>query len=156
LNVSDGLFTTQLDFGAGLLPYVESQALWLQIDVNGTPLTSRQPLTTVPTAQHATSASQAPGRFDITGPTGSLNFGTGPIGIAPAVSGIIIHLSDLYVGEPSLRAAKKLRFGIPPDPCVGLDPAVGPGLLLDADEVYLGGPDTVTPQLHFGGAADPS
>jgi hypothetical protein len=45
--VSDGLFVTQLDFGAAF----QGQPLWLQITVNGTPLAPRQQLTPVPYAQ---------------------------------------------------------------------------------------------------------
>lgn len=44
--VADGLFTQALDFGA--VPYSTGEARWLQITVDGTILTPRQPLTPTP------------------------------------------------------------------------------------------------------------
>jgi len=55
INVVNGLFTTDLDFGAGLFT---GQQLWLDIQVGTTvgneqPLSARQPVNTVPVAQYA-------------------------------------------------------------------------------------------------------
>jgi hypothetical protein len=48
VNVSNGLFSVQLDFGVN--PYTANAARWLEISVNGTPLTPRQPLAPTPFA----------------------------------------------------------------------------------------------------------
>ncbi|MGE0479480.1 MAG: hypothetical protein AB7Q17_03305 [Phycisphaerae bacterium] len=45
-SVLNGLFTSLLDFGAG--PFTTAQARWVQVTVNGTPLTPRQRLTPAP------------------------------------------------------------------------------------------------------------
>jgi hypothetical protein len=234
--VSDGLVTAQLDFGTGILPYLEQQPLWLQVEVNGRALSPRQAVTAAPRALHATRAREAANRFNITGDAGTLNFATGGIGIDPDMQGFVINWRDVtihdpdlnapkslhfgagagnpslihdpdlrgfiichpdvFVGDPQLNTAKTLRFGAAAggpsigfdpavggiiiqngdvfvgdpqlsspkvlhlgrgvgDPCIALDPAVGPGLLLGGREVYLGGPDTVTPKLHLGGVGDP-
>ena len=45
-TVVNGLFTAVLDFGAG--PFATNEARWLQVIVNGTPLSPRQALTATP------------------------------------------------------------------------------------------------------------
>jgi hypothetical protein len=56
VTVTNGLFTTQLDFGAGAFA---GSARWLEISVGGTPLTPRQPLTAAPYALYAPQAGAA-------------------------------------------------------------------------------------------------
>jgi len=48
LSVTNGLFTTQLDFGVN--PYTANQARWLEVAVEGQTLSPRQPLTPAPFA----------------------------------------------------------------------------------------------------------
>ena len=49
VNVVNGVFVVQLDFGA--MPYAENAALWLEITVSGTILHPRQQLTSAPHSQ---------------------------------------------------------------------------------------------------------
>lgn len=56
LNVSGGLLTTLLDFGAGVC---DGNDRWLEITVNGTALSPRQELTATPYALYALSAGTA-------------------------------------------------------------------------------------------------
>jgi hypothetical protein len=49
-EVTEGLFTVELDFGPDVFI---GEALWLEIVVNGTPLSPRQPLTATPFATYA-------------------------------------------------------------------------------------------------------
>lgn len=58
VNVTDGLFTVALDFGAGVF---NSDRRWLEIKVAGQTLTPRQELTAAPTALYALNADRLDG-----------------------------------------------------------------------------------------------
>lgn len=86
VNVSNGLFTVTLDFGAGMF---NGASRWLDIGVRpgtntGTfmPLTPRQALTSVPYAQYALTPAGPPGP---SGPSGIVTnvFVTGSVGTQP-------------------------------------------------------------------------
>ena len=55
--VTDGLFQVELDFGAGAF---DGNARWLEISVDGTPLTPRQPITAAPVAAFALDGNEGP------------------------------------------------------------------------------------------------
>lgn len=57
VQVSDGIFQVQLDFGANLF---DATPRWLQISVNGQTLNERQLITTTPVAQFAISGNEGP------------------------------------------------------------------------------------------------
>lgn len=85
LVVSNGLFTTDLDFGLAFGP----TQYWLEVSVNSQVLTPRQPVTTTPVAQYALNAPAGPvgptgpaGPAGATGPQGPIG-PTGPAGSGP-------------------------------------------------------------------------
>lgn len=68
VGVADGLFTVQLDFGVN--PYADNAARWLEISINGTPLSPRQPLSAAPFALNTRGlAVDGSGRVGIGTPT---------------------------------------------------------------------------------------
>jgi hypothetical protein len=75
--VTDGLFSVDVDFGQAF----DGQQYWLEIAVNGQPLSPRQPVNTVPVAQWALNS--PPGATGATGPGGPAG-ATGPDGSAGA------------------------------------------------------------------------
>src|SRR5262249_6399459 len=94
VSVSNGLFTVQLDFGAASF---NGARRWLQISVNGTPLSPRQELTATPYALHAA------GPWITSGSSISYSAGNVGIGVAnPAYS------LDLF-GD--LRGQGRIAFG---------------------------------------------
>jgi len=58
VSVTDGLFTVQLNFGAGVF---DGNKRWLDVTVNGSPLVPRQELTAVPYAHYALNADRLDG-----------------------------------------------------------------------------------------------
>lgn len=71
--VTDGLFTVDLAFPAAF----DGQQRWLEVSINGQPLSPRQAIATAPVAQYALSGNPGPiGPQGVTGPAGE----TGPAG----------------------------------------------------------------------------
>jgi hypothetical protein len=163
--VQEGLFTQRLDFGAGILPYVERNTLWLQVSIGTAALSPRQEITAAPEALHATnadSASQAADLFTVTGAAGTIAFDTGgpTIGKDATLPGLKIQSRDIYmVGDandtPGLHLGPSTGspYLIPVWWCCM--PAPTDGLTLGVTELQLGGPSAPTPTLRLGGASDP-
>jgi hypothetical protein len=101
LPVNDGLFTAELDFGAGVFT---GDALWLEVAVrpggsNGdhTVLTPRQPVAAAPYALYALDGLDSVGRYWVANGADIHNVNTGNVGIgtpAPAASLHVVNSED--------------------------------------------------------------
>ena len=87
VDVVDGLFTVTLDFGSGVFT---GQVCWLEITVDGTPLTPRQQLTAVP---YATYALDGPWPWFDTG--SDIYYNSGNVGIGTAVPKNLLHVAGV-------------------------------------------------------------
>src|SRR5262249_35672101 len=85
VTVANGLFTVPLDFGA---PAYNGHRRWLDINVNGTPLSPRQELTSAPYARFS-SAPWATSGSDVSYSTGNVGIGTTTPGQKLSVAGTI-------------------------------------------------------------------
>jgi hypothetical protein len=153
VQADQGLFTAQPDFGAGVLPYIEQEELWVQVEVDGTALSPRQLLTAAPRALHATtavSARGAVGEFNITGPSGILSFDTMSIGLDPAVGGIIVVGGDVFLGGPDTSQPKAVHFGTAAGaPIIGSASPLS-GVKVGPGNIYMFSDVNDKPALFFG------
>ncbi|MCG3128050.1 MAG: hypothetical protein CHACPFDD_02924 [Phycisphaerae bacterium] len=103
-TVAGGLFSVQLneadEFGPGAF---NGEARWLQIEVNGTALAPRQPLTPAPFALFALNAA-AGGPWAVNG-TGIYNTNAGNVGVGTPTPGVQLDVNG------DLRANARVAFG---------------------------------------------
>lgn len=102
--VVDGVFTVRLndadEFGAGAF---DGQERWLQIEVNGTAITPRQPLTAAPYALFALNAASG-GPWALNG-AHAYNTNAGNVGIGTNAPEVLLHV------EGDVRGAGRAAFG---------------------------------------------
>ncbi len=102
VEVVNGLFAVRLDFGASAFT---GEGRWLEIAVDGTPLSPRQPLTPTPYALHA---------LNVPAPSNWLNDGdhvvlpTGNVGIGTNQPTAMLHLQRPYAS--TAMRFQSLRF----------------------------------------------
>ena len=122
--VTDGLFQVELDFGAGAF---DGSARWLEVIVDGTPLSPRQPITAAPVAAFALDGNEGPpgpqgpqgdqglqGPAGPEGPEGPQGL-QGPQGVSPYIQdGAAIEYRNLNLlvrHEPTAVGSPRIVMG---------------------------------------------
>lgn len=105
VSVANGLFTVQLntagEFGASAF---DGSRRWLEIRVNGTPLSPRQELTAAPYALFALSGPAGSGPWQLNGTNAYYN--NGNVGVGTNLPGMSLEVSrPSYYGKPAIGAA---------------------------------------------------
>lgn len=121
MNVSSGLFTTTLNFGAGIF---DGNPRWLEITVAGTPLSPRQAITSAPYAQRANDAQSC-------NTANVANYAYAPW----VPSGADLYYSDGNVGIGMSAPTAKLEIGGTP----GIDGIKFPDGSLQTSAIVGGG-----------------